>query len=368
MKKFLMKVLVGSLASVVILISVCWSYKITANESISAVQTNTTIDLNQNNEDDSGREKQIKNEEPISILLIGLDNGALMYENEQSSRSDAIILATLNPKTGQTTLTNIPRDTWLPIDGVDEFNKVNHAYMNGGIVQSKQAISQYLGVPIDYFVTVDMKAFIEVIDTFGGLELTPNQTFTQNNASFTEGQRENFTGEEVIHYARMRKQDPNGDNGRQVRQQQVIKEIIGQYFDASILKQVPKLYKLYQDNVETNLNVSEITKLVTAYQPALESINSVDFKERQDIEVDDTYYMYIPENQRNNIHKALEQNLEIDNDFNPIIYPVQQIPEQPYLYDEDILVDIQNGVQSIPAKIYTKNDLTNTLKNYHYER
>ena len=62
MKKFFIKVLVGSLASVVILISVYWSYKITANESISAVQTNTTIDLNQNNEDDSGREKQIKNE------------------------------------------------------------------------------------------------------------------------------------------------------------------------------------------------------------------------------------------------------------------------------------------------------------------
>src|SRR5699024_2417598 len=82
MKKFLIKVLVGSLASVVILISVYWSYKIKANESISAVQTNTTIDLNQNNEDDSGREKQIKNEKPISILLIGLDSGALMYENE----------------------------------------------------------------------------------------------------------------------------------------------------------------------------------------------------------------------------------------------------------------------------------------------
>ncbi|MCW1040869.1 LCP family protein, partial [Streptococcus anginosus] len=71
-------------------------------------------------------------------------------------------------------------------------------------------MQRYLDLPIDYYVEVNMKGFIDIIDGMGGIEITPNQTFIQNGAKFEEGVTRTLTGEEAIHYVRMRKADPEG--------------------------------------------------------------------------------------------------------------------------------------------------------------
>lgn len=323
-----------------------------------ASMTHSTI-----NTQNTAPETRIKKAEPISILLTGLDSGALMYEKETTSRTDAIIIATLNPKTKRTTLTSIPRDTWMPIDDEQTFDKVNHAYVYGGLDQTKQAIENYLGIPIDYTVSVDMKAFIEGVDALGGLEITPNQTFSQDGSNFEEGNRQTFNGEEAMNYARMRKQDEKGEMGRQERQRQVINEMMAQYLTLSTIKNVPDMIKLFNEHVETNLDFSDIVQLFLQYQPSLEHISSVPFTQYRNVTLDGTYYLHIDDMHRNTIHKTLIQNLEINQPFNPIIYPLEQIPEQSYFitYDRNQDGMITNQDAPVPFGLYAYEDLQHRM-------
>lgn len=317
---------------------------------------------------DTAREEplDVKDAEPISILLAGLDSGAMMYEDAEVSRTDALIVATLNPETKQTTLTSIPRDTWVPIDQYQTFDKINHAYVYGGIQQTHSVLEKYLGIPIDYYITVDMKAFIEGINAMGGLEITPNQTFSLNGSSFEKDNRRVYDGTEVINYIRMRKEDPNGDNGRQARQRQVINEMMDQYIAIDTVTKIPEIYDLYKDHVESNVTITDGLQLLKQYQPALDNIRSISFEQHQDINRHGIYYLYINDKHRNTVHKALANNLEIEHNFNPIVYPLEQAPAQPYFETTDTNGDgvITHHDAPVPSGVYTQETLEQALRPY----
>lgn len=322
----------------------------------STQTTNETADVKPPDEETQARLSDAK---PISILLTGLDSGALMYKDETGGRTDAIMVVTLNPDEKRTTITSIPRDTWMPIDEQQSFDKANHAYAKGGIEQTETAIENYVGIPIDYVVNVDMKAFIDGVDALGGLELTPNQTFSQDGSHFTKGERKVYTGEEVMNYARMRKQDENGEIGRQERQRQVINEMMEQYLTVSTIKQLPEMIEVYNTHVETNLDLSDLAQLFFQYQDSLENISAIPFTQYQNVTMNGSYYLHIDDMHRNTVHKALAKNLEIEPSFNPIIYPLEQIPQQAYFETMDINYDgiISNSDLPVPAGLYSDQEL-----------
>lgn len=310
------------------------------------------------------RQAELKNEDPISILLTGLDTGALMYEKVESSRTDVIMVLTLNPQLETTTITSIPRDTWTVIDDSQKFDKINHAYTYGGINQTKKAVEKYLSIPIDYHVSVNMKAFIETIDAMNGLEFTPNQTFTQDGTEFVKGDSNIFTGEETIAYVRMRKQDEEGDIGRQRRQRQIVDEIMKQYLTVGTITKIPEIYNLYNEHVETNFKIGDFIELYKRYKPSLNHIVDVAFEEYDNIRKHGIYYLYIDDMHRNTIHKALAKNLNIEESFNPIIYPLKQITKQPYFETIDRNYDgiISSEDSPITKGIYSMEHLNNIMK------
>src|SRR5699024_6272074 len=71
---------------------------------------------------------QLKNGEPITILLTGLDSGALYYEDVEETRTDVMMVFTINPKTSESTVVSIPRDALGVQSDTDKFDKLNHAY------------------------------------------------------------------------------------------------------------------------------------------------------------------------------------------------------------------------------------------------
>ena len=103
----------------------------------------------------------------INILLIGADS---REEWNDSGRSDSTMIATLDLKHGQLKLTSLMRDMYIDIPG-HEKNRFNAAYKFGGVALLNETIAQNFNVRLDGYVIVDFKAFRDVIDELGGVQI-----------------------------------------------------------------------------------------------------------------------------------------------------------------------------------------------------
>lgn len=89
-------------------------------------------------------EVSIKNYDPISILLLGVDQ-----RPDDPGRTDTIMVATINPEKENMILFSIPRDTYVDIAGRETYDKINHAYAFGGLEMTIETVENFLDIPID---------------------------------------------------------------------------------------------------------------------------------------------------------------------------------------------------------------------------
>lgn len=164
-----------------------------------------------------------------NILLIGCDKA-----NGGSSRSDSIMIASVNKTTGKITICSILRDTHLYIPGKREA-KVNSAYAWGGANLLIQTIEHNFGIKIDDYATVNFEMFTALVDGLGGVdvEVTENEADYINNRhkygyekkpdTFESGESVHLNGYQALWYSRIRKLD--SDFMRTQRQRKVISAI-----------------------------------------------------------------------------------------------------------------------------------------------
>ncbi|MCZ4136008.1 hypothetical protein BZG24_29500, partial [Escherichia coli] len=108
----------------------------------------------------------LNSKEPFNALILGVDE-----RPNDSGRSDTIIVLSVNPAKHKALLFNIPRDTRTEIVGHGTEDKINHAYAFGGVDMSIRTIEQFLGIPIHYYMKVDMEGFARIIDLVGGVDV-----------------------------------------------------------------------------------------------------------------------------------------------------------------------------------------------------
>ena len=103
----------------------------------------------------------------MNIALFGVDatKESQLYKG---SRSDSVMIASVNMDTGDIKLVSIYRDTYLNI-GTDSYQKANAAYSYGGAEQAVKMLNMNLDMDITNFVTVGYKGLSEVIDGLGGI-------------------------------------------------------------------------------------------------------------------------------------------------------------------------------------------------------
>ena len=103
-----------------------------------------------------------------NVALFGVDSreGALT----KNTRSDTIIVASINEETGECRLMSVYRDTYLNL-GNDTYNKCNAAYAKGGPMQAINMLNMNLDLDITDFVTIGFDGLIDVIDAVGGVEV-----------------------------------------------------------------------------------------------------------------------------------------------------------------------------------------------------
>src|SRR5690606_9437088 len=117
------------------------------------------------------REEQVEPlHDNISILFIGVDDSEARDQDDHNIRSDALVLATLNNEDKSIKLVSIPRDTYTYIPDAGYEDKITHAYALEGPSSTIESVEELLEVPVDYYVRMDFQAFIEVVDSLGGIE------------------------------------------------------------------------------------------------------------------------------------------------------------------------------------------------------
>ena len=101
-----------------------------------------------------------------NILLIGIDSS----NTNKPSRSDCMIILTIDTKNKALRLTSLARDTLVNIPNIG-YEKLNHAYAYGKEKLLLETINNNFNLDIKDYAVVDFKSFIEIVDTIGGVEV-----------------------------------------------------------------------------------------------------------------------------------------------------------------------------------------------------
>jgi len=244
-------------------------------------------------------------QDPISILLLGVDE----RENDRG-RSDSIILLTVNPKDQSTKMVSIPRDTRTEIAGQDMEDKINHAYSFGGIDGTIETVENFLDIPVDFYIEVNMKSFEGIVDAVGGVTVNNTLDFTYEGSHFKKGELQ-LNGAEALKYSRMRDQDPRGDFGRQERQRQIIDEVINEGASVKTLVNYGEVLKIIGENLRTNLTFNDMKSIQSNYKEARHNIQQIQINGHGK-EINGVYYYIVSQSERTEISTMLKQHLNID--------------------------------------------------------
>jgi LCP family protein required for cell wall assembly len=217
----------------------------------------------------------------VNVLFIGIDARDI---KETAPRSDTMILFTMDPISKTAGMLSIPRDMWVNIPG-SGYGRINTAYSigagaklpGGGPGLAMQTVSQFLGVPVNYYAQVDFNTFIEMIDTIGGVDVQVKERLVldpvgtgMDKVVITPGDR-HLVGWKALAYARIRKTEGGrGDVDRAQRQQDVIFAIMNKVFSPdyfpTFIKQAPSLYNQMSAGIHTNLSLEDGVRLAALLQ------------------------------------------------------------------------------------------------------
>ncbi|SFA55985.1 transcriptional attenuator, LytR family [Anoxybacillus pushchinoensis] len=242
--------------------------------------------------------------EPISFLLIGVDE-----RKNDRGRADSLIVVTLNPKEQSIKMLSIPRDTRTAIVGKGKEDKINHSYAFGGVEMTIATVEQFLHIPIDYYIKVNMEGFKDIVDAVGGVTVSNPFAFNYEGESFPKGEI-TLDGDRALKYTRMRYDDPRGDFGRQDRQKQVIAAIIKKGASLSSLVNYSDILEAIGKNVRTNMTFDEMKQIQANYKEARHHIEQLQMQGKGQ-KMNGIYYFIVPEEEREMISNQLKKHLNI---------------------------------------------------------
>ncbi|MDW3935363.1 LCP family protein [Staphylococcus saprophyticus] len=257
------------------------------------------------NDSDSSRKSNIRDskvnpsKDPISILFLGIDDNSGREKNGQTaekSRTDAMILSTFNADKEQIRMLSIPRDTISYIPKVGYYDKITHSHAYGGPTASMDSVEATLDLPVDYYVRINMEAFVDAVDELGGIKYDVPYNINEPNTNDTGKIKvkkgyQNLNGDEALAVARTRHQDSDLKRGQ--RQMDLIKKLFAKAQKADSFNKLDDVVEIVGKNAKHNLSYDEIKVLATSYLK-----DDIKIKSSQ-LEGDDDYlngiYYYNPD-------------------------------------------------------------------------
>lgn len=216
----------------------------------------------------------------VNILLMGIDRrpGEAFV-----SRTDTMMVISVDPATNTASMLSIPRDLYVDIPGYGQ-DRINTAFVYGamnsqdvennyldGAVLSMQTVSYNLNIPIDHFILVDFGAFTRTIDLLNGIDINvpytiddpfyPDMNYGYDPLYIPAGMQ-HFDGQTALKYARTRHADT--DFNRAARQQQVLFGLRSKALELGVsemLLRAPQLYQEVNSGVRTDMSLEQLLRL-----------------------------------------------------------------------------------------------------------
>ncbi|WP_195452450.1 LCP family glycopolymer transferase [Enterococcus gallinarum] len=245
----------------------------------------------------------------FSVLLLGIDTGDLGRTDQ--GRSDAIMVATVNPTDGQTTIVSVPRDTYVDIVGHGTKDKINHAYAFGGAAMSMDTVQKYLDIPIDHYVAMNMAGIKELVDAVGGVDVNNDLKFENEGNTFDIG-KIHLNGDQALSYTRMRYDDPNGDYGRQGRQRNVVAAVAKKALSLDGVSQYKEVLSAIEGNMKTDMDFGMMQKIALDYRDAFKKVEQVQMQGDGFMQ-DGISYQRVSGDELKRVQQILKEQLDIAN-------------------------------------------------------
>ena len=210
--------------------------------------------------------------ERVNVILLGTDR----RENEPDvTRTDTILIVSIDPVTKSAGVLSLPRDLWVNIPGYG-FERINTAFeigeyqkKGGGPALLRRTLEGLLGVPMHHYALVGFTGFRKVVDQLGGVVVDVERPFRDDE--FPQGNYgtrrilfqaglQRLDGEQALWYVRSRHAD--SDFGRNRRQRQFLLAVRQQALQLNMLPKAPAMLASVMDSVTTDLRASEILSLV----------------------------------------------------------------------------------------------------------
>lgn len=249
----------------------------------------------------------------VSILFIGVDESEKRNQGDSNSRSDALLVATLNNKEKSVKLVSIPRDSYVYVPSRERNDKITHAHAFGGVPGTIETVEGMLDIPIDYYVKMNFNAFIEIVDALGGIEaevpykLTELDENDQRTVHLEPGLQA-LNGKQALALARTRKLDSDIERGK--RQQMILKSIMSQ---ATSIKSVTKYGDLIDavgDNMKTNMTFNEMKSFFEYAKGGMPDVETLNISGLDDMSTG-VYYWLPDEEDLEQLKLDLQNHLEV---------------------------------------------------------
>ena len=335
-------------------------------------------------------------DKPFTMLLLGTDEDASSRGN-----SDVIMLVTVNPKTMNVTMLNIPRDTNFKLACTnDNERKINYA--NDDCIQ--KTLNEIFNVNIDYYVKVDFKLVVDLVDILGGIDMdVPHAICEQNskrqwgtNVVLVEKGMQQLNGEQALALARHRKNNTPehykycpkdkkyheglfNDFVRNEMQQEIIKAIVAKVKTINSIDKFQEILNKLSSRVNTNMGSNTILSFYNFLVNSNKNIHMENMKlagSDQYIQVSwfkTPIYFYVPNkesiaelkdymafNLSDNSKRKVDFTFDYDPDVN---YTVKQIGAGPYLtnYKHNLLPDFTKTTQDEAEKFLKLHNIKYTI-------
>lgn len=206
----------------------------------------------------------------LNVLLVGLD----WQPGRTSKRTDTILVVSANSDTGELLMFSFPRDiARFPLYSGGTYNgKINtfagyanrspEAYPEGGMRSLAYEVGYLLGIPIDYYASVNMPGFMSVVELVGGVTVNNTRDIHDDTLQFYLAPGEHrLSPADALRYVRTR-HGSGGDFGRNERQQQVLAALRREFLKPQNLARLPEIVEAMSLLLNTDFPPGQIDQLL----------------------------------------------------------------------------------------------------------
>lgn len=196
-----------------------------------------------------------------TFLLMGTDDG--------NGNADTLMVASFDVKEQKVGVVSVPRDTIVDRDWT-RYPKINGAYSKG-VEQVRKEVSYLLGIPIDYYIKVDIKAFVALVNEVGGVDFDVPVDMNyddpwQNLSIHYKKGMQHLTGQQALEVVRFRhNNDMSGysDVGRTQTQQALLTAVAKKVLSWGNVPKIASFVDIFANYVDTDLSVSDMVYFAT---------------------------------------------------------------------------------------------------------